>query len=60
MDEPFKDDRPGKKMVAKTLARYPELTIWKPESLEAVRAAGCKKEKLTQWYADFENFPRNS
>ena len=53
---PFKDGKPGKKWWKGFLGRHPELSLRKPEPLEASRAAGCTKQKLAQWYADFEKF----
>ena len=52
---PFKDNRPGKDWWYAFLARN-KLTVRSPSSLEMYRASACTKDKLDQWYADFEQF----
>ena len=53
---PFKNGKPGKKWWQGFLRRHPDLSLRKPEQLESTRAASCTKQRLTQWFADFEKF----
>ena len=53
---PFTGHRPGNKWWSGFLKRHPNLATRKPENLEAYRAAACTKERLGQWYSDFQQF----
>ena len=51
---PFKDN-PGKEWWYSFLSRN-KLAWRSPSALESYRASACTKEKLEEWYTNFEQF----
>lgn len=55
-ENPFVNDRPGRKWWVLFKQRNPEVTLRVPEKLQLARARCCTPEILRAWFNDFQTF----